>query len=341
MQIVLAGRRPNREQFLSFEMPMHVLITGGAGFIGSHLADSLLRRGDTVSVLDNLSTGSAENLRGMQGHPRFSFASAGLDNSAALDRLAGRADAIVHLAAAVGVQLVLERPTRTIETNVLGTHALLDAARRHGCQTLIASTSEVYGKSEALPFSEDDDLVLGPPTRTRWVYAATKLLDEFLALASHQEFGVPLTIMRLFNVVGPRQTGRFGMVLPRFVRQALRGRPLTVYGDGMQTRCFCHVADVVQAIVGLLGRTTASGQIYNIGSNQEVTIGQVAELVVERADSSSPIHYVPYDQAYADGFEDLRRRVPDISKIADEIGWKPTHLLPKILDDMIEFERDR
>ncbi len=320
---------------------MHVLITGGAGFIGSHLADALLRRGDSVSILDNLSTGSAENVRGLEGHPLFSFDQAGLDDGAALDRLAGRADAIVHLAATVGVQLVLERPTQTIETNVLGTHALLDAARRYGCQTLIASTSEVYGKSESLPFSENDDLVLGPPSRTRWVYAATKLLDEFLALAAHQEFGLPLTIMRLFNVVGPRQTGRFGMVLPRFVRQALRGQPLTVYGDGMQTRCFCHVSDVVQAIVGLLGRNTASGQIYNIGSSQEVTIRELAEQIVDRADSSSPIHFLPYDQAYAAGFEDLRRRVPDISKIEAEIGWKPTHLLPNILDDMMEFERDR
>ncbi|MYC21327.1 MAG: NAD-dependent epimerase/dehydratase family protein [Caldilineaceae bacterium SB0662_bin_25] len=320
---------------------MHVLITGGAGFIGSHLADALLRRGDSVSVLDNLSTGSAENIQGLQGHPCFSFVQAGLDDGTVLDDLAGRADAIVHLAAAVGVHLVLEKPTHTIETNVLGTHALLAAARRSGCQTLIASTSEVYGKSESLPFSENDDLVLGPPNRTRWVYAATKLLDEFLALAAHQEFGLPLTIMRLFNVVGPRQTGRFGMVLPRLVRQALRGQPLTVYGDGMQTRCFCHVADVLQAIIGLLGRTTASGQIYNIGSNQEVTIRELAEQIVDRADSASPIHYFPYSEAYAAGFEDLRRRVPDISKIANEIGWKPTHLLPKILDDMIDFERGR
>lgn len=320
---------------------MQILITGGAGFIGSHLADALLERGDSVSVLDNLSTGAAENIRGLRGHPRFSFVQAALDDADALDKLAGRADAIVHLAAAVGVQLVLERPTQTIETNVLGTHALLAAARQYGCHTLIASTSEVYGKSETLPFSEEDDLILGPPDTTRWVYAATKLLDEFLALAAHQEFGIPLTILRFFNVVGPRQTGRFGMVLPRFVRQALRGQPLTVYGDGMQTRCFCHVVDVVQAIVELLGRTTASGQIYNIGSNQEVTIRELAEQIVERAHSTSPIHYLPYDQAYAAGFEDLRRRVPDISKIADEIGWKPTHLLPKILDDMIDFERDR
>ena len=320
---------------------MHVLITGGAGFIGSHLADALLVRGDSVSVLDNLSTGSAENIRGFLGHPRFNFTQAAIDDSSALEGLARGADAIVHLAAAVGVHLILEQPTQTIETNVLGTHALLAAARRHGCQTLIASTSEVYGKSEALPFSEDDDLILGPPDRTRWVYAATKLLDEFLALAAHQEFGLPLTVMRLFNVVGPRQTGRFGMVLPRFVRQALQGQPLTVYGDGLQTRCFCHVADVVQAIVGLLGRTSASGQIYNIGSNHEVTIRELAELTVDRSDSTSPIHFLPYDQAYAEGFEDLRRRVPKISKIAGEIGWTPTHLLPEILDDMIDFERSR
>lgn len=320
---------------------MNVLITGGAGFIGNHLAEALLQRGDTVSVLDNLSTGAAANVQGLQGHPRFSFVQAALDDAAALDELAGRADAIVHLAAAVGVQLILEHPTQTIETNVLGTHALLAAARRYGCHTLLASTSEVYGKSKSLPFSESDDLTLGPPSTTRWVYAATKLLDEFLALAAHREFGLPLTVLRLFNVVGPRQTGRFGMVLPRFVRQALRGQPVTVYGDGMQTRCFCHVADVVQAMVGLLGRTTTGGQIYNIGSSHEVTIRDLAEQIVDRADSASPIHYLPYDQAYAAGFEDLRRRVPDISKVADEIGWKPTHLLPKILDDMIAFERGR
>ena len=320
---------------------MHILITGGAGFIGSHLTDALLNRGDSVSVLDNLSTGSIENVQRLQEHPRFSFTHGAIDDSPALDRLAGRADAIVHLAAAVGVQLVLERPTQTIETNVLGTHALLAAARRYGCHTLIASTSEVYGKSEALPFSEDDDLILGPPSRTRWVYAATKLLDEFLALAAHQEFGLPLTIMRLFNVVGPRQTGRFGMVLPRFVNQALRGQPLTVYGDGTQTRCFCHVSDIVRAMVALLGQTTTSGQIYNIGSNHELTIRELAEQIVDRTNSTSSIRYLPYDQAYSAGFEDMRRRVPDISKIGAAIGWTPTHLLPKILDDMIAYERER
>ena len=320
---------------------MHILITGGAGFIGSHLAHALIRRGDSVSVLDNLSTGSAENIRPLQEHPTFDFTQGTIDDRPVLDGLARRADAIVHLAAAVGVNLVLEQPTQTIETNVLGTHALLGAARRYGCHTLIASTSEVYGKSESLPFAEDDDLVLGPPDRTRWVYAATKLLDEFLAIAAHQEFGLPLTVMRLFNVVGPRQTGRFGMVLPRFVNQALRGQPLTVYGDGAQTRCFCHVSDVVRAMVGLLGQSTKSGQIYNIGSNHEVTIRELAELIVDRADSTSSIRFLPYDQAYSAGFEDLRRRVPDISKINAEIGWAPTFLLPKILDDMIVYENER
>ena len=319
---------------------MRVLITGGAGFIGSHLAGALLNRGDSVAVLDNLSAGSVENIRPLQKNPRFSFSHHALDNGPALDRLASRADAIVHLAAVVGVHWVLQRPTQTIETNVLGTHALLGAARRYGCHTLIASTSEVYGKSAALPFSEEDDLLLGPPTRSRWGYAASKLLDEFLGLAAHQESGLPVTIMRFFNVVGPRQTGRYGMVVPRFVCQALRGQPLTVYGDGVQSRCFCHVSDVARALLGLLDHpATASGQIYNIGSDQEIMIGALARRVVERAGSTSSLRYIPYDQAYAAGFEDMRRRVPDISKIAAAIGWTPTLLLPDILDDMIAYKR--
>ena len=321
---------------------MHVLITGGAGFIGSHLADALLSRGDSVAVLDNLSTGSLENVRRLQENPRFTFTNEALDNGPVLDRLASRADAIVHLAAAVGVHLVLERPTETIETNVLGTHALLGAARRYGCHTLIASTSEVYGKGVSIPFSEEDDLLLGPSSRSRWGYATSKLLDEFLGLAAHQEFGLPVTIMRFFNVVGPRQTGRYGMVVPRFVNQALRGEPVTVFGDGVQSRCFCHVSDVVRALLSLLGHpSTVSGQIYNIGNDQEVTIGELAHQVVERADSTSSIRHIPYDQAYAAGFEDMRRRVPNISKIGAAIGWTPTILLPGILDDMIVDERDR
>lgn len=321
---------------------MHILITGGAGFIGSHLADALLDRGDSVSVLDNLNTGSVENLRHLIDNPGFTFINESMENGPVLDRLASRAGAIVHLAATVGVQLVLERPTQTIETNVLGTHALLAAARRYGCHTLIASTSEVYGKSAAVPFSEESDLLLGPPSRSRWSYAASKLLDEFMALASYKEFGLPVTIMRLFNVVGPRQTGRYGMVLPRFVNQALRGEPVTVYGDGAQTRCFCHVSDVVQAMVALLDHSaTGSGQIFNIGSDHEVTITGLAEQVIEQADSTSAIRHLPYDRAYPEGFEDLRRRVPDISKIRDAFGWAPSVLLPQILNDMILYERKK
>ncbi len=321
---------------------MQVLITGGAGFIGSHLAEALLDRGETVAVLDNLSTGSIGNIRRLQRHPRFSFTEGALDDGATLDRLAARADSIVHLAAAVGVHFVLEHPTATIETNVLGTHALLGAARRYGCRTLFASTSEVYGKGTALPFAEEDDLLLGPPSRSRWGYAASKLLDEFLGLAAHRDFGLPVTIVRFFNVVGPRQTGRFGAVVPRFVNLALRGEPVTVYGDGAQTRCFCHVSDVVRALLGLLDEPLAtSGEIYNVGSDCEVSIGDLARQVVARAGSASSIRNVPYDEAYARGFEDMRRRVPDISKIEAATGWRPSLLLADILDDMIEFEKTR
>ncbi len=321
---------------------MHILITGGAGFIGSHLADALLDRGDSVAILDDLSTGSFENIQHLQENPRFSFAIEALRNSLALDRLASQADAIVHLAAAVGVQLVVKHPTETIETNVLGAHAVLRIARRYRCHTLIASTSEVYGKSAAAPFSEDDDLLLGPPSRSRWGYAASKLLDEFLGLAAHREFGLPVTITRFFNTVGPRQTGRYGMVVPRFVNQALRGEPVTVFGDGSQSRCFCHVSDVVRALAALLDRpAVTAGQIYNIGSDHEVTIIDLAEQVIERADSTSSIRYIPYQEAYAPGFEDMRRRVPDITKIRAAIGWSPICSLAETLDDIIACEREK
>lgn len=321
---------------------MHVLITGGAGFIGSHLAEALLARGDSVAALDDLSTGNFQHIAHLRTHPNFSFAIESVHNGQVLDRLASQADAIVHLAAAVGVQLVVEKPTETIETNVLGTDAVLRTARRYRCRTLIASTSEVYGKSAEIPFNEEGDLLLGPSSRSRWGYAASKLVDEFLGLAAYQEYDLPVTVTRFFNTVGPRQTGRYGMVVPRFVRQGLTGAPITVYGDGEQSRCFCHVADVTQALVALLDQPEkTAGQIYNIGSNRETSINQLARLVIDHTDSASQIEYVPYSEAYAPGFEDMRRRVPDIRKIHSAIGWAPTHSLEEILDSVIEYERKR
>ena len=321
---------------------MHILITGGAGFIGTHLTRRLLARGDTVSILDNLSTGNFDNIREFINHPLYHFAIDTLDNPLVLDRLASQADAIVHLAAAVGVQLVVEKPTETIETNVLGTHAVLNAARRYRCRTIIASTSEVYGKGFKIPFSEEDDLLLGSSTRSRWSYAASKLLDEFLGLAAYREYGLPVTIVRFFNTVGPGQTGRYGMVIPRFVRQAVENEEITVYGDGNQSRCFCHVSDTVRALELMLDRAdSTAGEIYNIGSSHEVTINELAAQVIARSGSSSSVRLVPYSEAYAPGFEDLRRRVPDITKISRAIGWQPTRTLTEILDDVIAYERSR
>jgi len=321
---------------------MHVLVTGGAGFIGSHLIRALLDRGDHVAVLDNLSTGRFENIEMLVSHPRFSFAIDDLSNALVLDRLASQADAIVHLAAAVGVKLVVEQPTETIETNVLGAHAVLSAARRYRCRTLIASTSEVYGKGVRVPFNEDDDILLGPSSRSRWSYAASKLLDEFLGLAAHREYNLPVTITRFFNTVGPGQTGRYGMVVPRFVRQALMQEPVTVYGDGAQSRCFCHVQDTVRAILDLLDRPDeTSGQVYNIGSTTETTINQLAQTIIEQSGSHSEIVHIPYSQAYAPGFEDMQRRVPDITKINRTIGWQATRSLDDILQDVMVYERDR
>lgn len=319
---------------------MNVLVTGGAGFIGSHLVRRLLARGDRVAVLDNLSTGSLQNVEAFSHHPLYTFAIEDLNNNLVIDRLASQADAIVHLAAAVGVQLVVERPTETIETNVLGTHAVLTAARRYRCRTLLASTSEVYGKGVRVPFAEDDDLLLGPSSHSRWSYAASKLLDEFLGLAAHREYGLPVTVVRFFNTVGPGQTGRYGMVVPRFVQQALRDEAITVFGDGEQSRCFCHVADTVEALVQLLDRSdTTAGEIYNIGNTQEVTINQLANCVVEATGSHSSVRHIPYSEAYAPGFEDMRRRVPDIGKIRVAIGWQPRLGLATILEDVVQFER--
>ncbi|MEM7533071.1 MAG: GDP-mannose 4,6-dehydratase [Chloroflexota bacterium] len=318
---------------------MNILITGGAGFIGTHLTQVLLDRGDSVSILDNLSTGNFQNIERFRQHPRYQFAIDTIDNELVLDRLASRADAIIHLAAAVGVQLVVEQPTHTIETNVLGTHAILNVARRYRCRTMIASTSEVYGKGVSIPFNEEDDLLLGASSRSRWCYAASKLLDEFMGLAAYREYGLPVTIVRFFNTVGPGQTGRYGMVVPRFVRQAIRHEPVTVYGDGEQSRCFCHVHDTVAALESLLDTPErTSGEIYNIGSSQETSINQLANQVVERADSASEIKYIPYSEAYAPGFEDMRRRVPDTAKIYNAVNWQAKRSLHDIIDDVVEFE---
>ena len=321
---------------------MNVLITGGAGFIGTHLSRLLLERGDHIAVLDNLSTGSLENIQALASHPNYSFAIDDIANALVLDRLASEADAIIHLAAAVGVQLVVERPTETIETNVLGTHAVLAAARRYRCRTILASTSEVYGKGVRVPFHEDDDLLLSSTSRSRWSYAASKMLDEFLGLAAHRQYGLPVTVVRFFNTVGPGQTGRYGMVVPRFVRAALQGEPVTIYGDGQQTRCFCHVQDTVRALVALLDLAEGtSGEIYNIGSSDEITIEHLARTVIERTESAAPIEYIPYSEAYAPGFEDMRRRVPNTTKVYEAIHWKAERSLAQILDDVIAYERTR
>lgn len=301
----------------------HFLITGGMGFVGSHLAEALLARGHYVTVVDNLSTGRFENIAHLTSHPLFRFAIEDIRNETVMDRLVSECDVVVHLAAAVGVQLIVEKPTHTIETNVLGTHAVLRMANRYRKRTLIASTSEVYGKGSRIPFKEEDDVVLGPTIRSRWAYACSKMLDEFLALAYWREQNLPTVIFRLFNTVGPRQTGRYGMVIPRFVGQALRGDPITVYGDGTQSRTFCDVQDAVRAIIGLAEHPDAVGQVFNIGSTREITIKALAELVKRELASPSEIVFVPYEQAYGPGFEDMQRRVPDISKIRRLLGWEP------------------
>lgn len=320
------------------------LITGGAGFIGSHLAEALLSRGHHVTVIDNLSTGRFENIQHLIDHPRFRFAIDTITNEVVMDRLVSECDVIFHLAAAVGVMLIVEKPVHTIETNVMGTEAVLKAALRYRAKVLIASTSEVYGKGNHIPFREDDDVVLGPTSRNRWAYAASKMVDEFLALAYHREKGLPVVIYRLFNTVGPRQTGRYGMVIPRFVQQALRGETLEVYGDGQQSRCFLHVTDAVDAILALADCTEAVGEVFNIGSVEEITIDALARRILDRAQQitkksenvSRQIKYVPYDQAYAIGFEDMRQRVPEVTKIAQYTGWKPKRSLEQILLDILE-----
>ncbi len=305
---------------------MRALITGGAGFIGSHLAETLLAQGHPVTIIDNLSTGRFANIEHLVGQPGFHFAIDSITNEIVLDRLASECDTIFHLAAAVGVELIVRQPVHTIETNVMGTEAVLRAARRYRAHVLVASTSEVYGKGSRVPFSEDDDVLIGPTSRNRWAYAASKMVDEFLALAYHHELGLPVTILRYFNTVGPRQTGQYGMVVPRLVGQALRGEPLTVFGDGRQSRCFCDVQDVVRATIRLAQHPQAVGQVFNIGTTREIAILDLARLVVSVLtpnDDQERIHLIPYAEAYAPGFEDMQRRVPDTTKVQRLVGWSP------------------
>jgi len=321
---------------------MRALITGGAGFIGSHLAEELLRRGDLVSVIDDLSTGRLENMANLMNSPRFSIVMETILNETVMDRLVSECDIIYHLAAAVGVELIVSKPVEVIQTNILGTDMVLKLANRYLKKVVITSTSEIYGKNTQVPFKENDDRVLGSTTKHRWSYSCSKAVDEFLALAYHKEKKLEIVIVRLFNTVGPRQTGRYGMVIPRFVVQALKGDPITVYNDGNMIRCFTYVSDVVDAIISLAHHPDAIGNIFNIGSTEAISINDLALKIKEKTNSDSPIKYVPYDEAYEQGFEDMTVRVPDLSKIKALIGFQPSINLDGILDKVIEyFSTDR
>jgi UDP-glucose 4-epimerase len=319
---------------------MRFLITGGAGFIGSHLAEELLAQGHRVHVLDDLSTGSIDNIRHLKDDPRFAYTIDTCASPSVVAELVDEADVVYHLAAAVGVELIIESPVRTIETNVHCTEVVLAQASKKRKPVFVASTSEVYGKSASFPFREDGDIVLGATSTGRWSYACSKAIDEFLALAYWKERKLPTVVARLFNTVGPRQTGRYGMVVPTFVQQALAGRPITVYGDGTQTRCFCHVGDVVKGLIELmtLGEQ-AHGEVFNIGAQEEISMLSLADRVRELTGSGSPIHVIPYDEAYEAGFEDMPRRLPDTTKIETAIGWAPTRSLDEILADVINFHQ--
>ena len=317
---------------------MKVLVTGGAGFIGSHLCEALLKRGDEVAVLDNLSTGSVRNIEHLEHEAGFRAVIDSVLNEHIVNEMVRDCDTVVHLAAAVGVQLVVDHPVQTIETNIRGAETVLSCASRYRRKTLIASTSEVYGKSDNATFSEDDDRVMGPTTRNRWAYAASKAIDEFLALAYWKEKRLPVVIVRLFNTVGPRQTGRYGMVLPRFVRQALAGEPLTVYEDGKQTRCFTYVGDAVDGLMNLLDCPSAVGEIFNVGTRNKITIEDLARKVIELTGSASEIRYVPYAEVYGRDFEDIRHRTPDLSKIEAAVGYQPKTDLDTIIRSIIDSQ---
>ncbi|NLB96009.1 MAG: NAD-dependent epimerase/dehydratase family protein [Armatimonadetes bacterium] len=316
---------------------MRYLITGGAGFIGSHLADALIARGDEVTALDNLATGSLENVRHLEGNPAFQLIVGTILDPALVDQLMADCDVVVHLAAAVGVKWIIDNPLSSIQTNIRGTEIVLEAANQHKRTVLLASTSEVYGKNGHGPLSEDDDRVVGATSVSRWLYATTKACDEFLALAYHREKQLPVIILRFFNTVGPRQTGQYGMVVPRFVKQALLGQPLTVFGDGQQTRCFTDVQDAVRCVLALADTPKAIGRIFNIGGSQEVTIQGLAERVIAMTGSTSEIVYLPYEQAYEKGFEDMRRRVPNTTRLRETIGFAPDSDLDTILRRVIDY----
>ncbi len=315
---------------------MRALITGGAGFIGSHLAEQLIDLNWEVAVLDDLSTGSMVNIRHLKNRPRFQYVIDSVFDRPLLAELVDECDVVFHLAAAVGVRLIVESPVRTLHTNIGATELVLEVASKKKKKVVITSTSEVYGKSQHIPFGEDDDLVIGPPVRGRWSYACSKAVDEFLAISYYRERQVPVVIVRLFNTVGPRQSGAYGMVLPRFVNQALQGQPITIFGDGNQTRCFGWVGDVVKAIVSLAALPTAEGSVFNIGSDEEVTINQLAQLVKQVTGSESPVQYLSYDQAYGKGFEDMHRRVPDLSRIRQAIGYAPSKNLRELVEAVVE-----
>ena len=316
---------------------MKIFITGGAGFIGSHLTEALLNAGHSVVVADNYSTSTPDNLNRVKGNSNLEIYEMDIVKDAEkVEELIMKSDVVFHLAAAVGVEMVVKNPVHTITTNVHGTENVLAPAAKYGKRTIIASTSEVYGKSTNEKFSETDDLLIGSPFNSRWCYASSKLLDEFYLMAFNREAGLPGTVVRFFNTVGPRQTGRYGMVIPRFVAKALKNEPLPVYGDGMQSRCFCHVQDVVRALILLIDNQESIGNIYNIGSQELISIRQLAEEIIKRTNSSSKIEEIPYDIAYAKGFEDMRRRFPDISKIKALVNWQPEHSLADIIDDVAE-----
>ena len=322
--------------------PRTFLVTGGAGFIGSHLTDLLLARGDHVVGFDNVSTGRMQNLQGPATHPNYRFVQGSVLDELAVDELVHEADVVVHLAAAVGVKLIVEKPLRSFTTNIRGSEIVLEAAHRFRKKILVTSTSEIYGKNSAGPLAETADRILGSPSVSRWAYSTAKAVDEILAFAYHKERGLPTVVVRLFNTVGPRQSPAYGMVIPRLVRQAVAGEPITVHGDGTQTRCFCHVTDVVAALATLLDEPAAEGDVFNVGSSDEISIIELARRIVDRAGSSSEITLIPYEQAYDSGFEDMQRRVPDTTKLRTLTGWHPTRTLDDILTETIaEAEAER